>query len=126
METPIDDVVILSATVFKKLKVLKIHKRIGVDNIPTVILKEYADILCNSLTILFNYSISSGMVPSEWKTARIVPVFKKGNKSDCSNYRPIDLLPIVSKVLASCILDIIYPKLESYIYPLQHGFIPGQ
>ena len=54
--------------------------------------------ICNSVALLFNRSFREGVLPAERKEAIVIPVFKKGSKADPSNYRPISLLPILSKV----------------------------
>jgi hypothetical protein len=53
--------------------------------------------------MLFNKSLDEGVLPEEWKLANIVPVHKKGERESTENYRPISLLPIVSKVLERCV-----------------------
>jgi hypothetical protein len=109
-----------------QLEKLKPEKAIGVDDIPNLALKIGAKLLTRSLCNLFNYSIISGNIPNEWKMARVVPVYKKGDKSDVSNYRPISLLPVVSKILERCILNKLQPKLQHNLYYLQHGFTSGK
>ena len=52
-----------------------------------------------SLTFLFNFTLSSGTIPAQWKSANVIPVFKKGDKSSVPNYRPIPLLCAVSKII---------------------------
>ena len=75
------------------------HKALGPDGIPGRILKETAQQIAPSLTLLFDKSLRSAVVPDEWKLANVVPVFKRGIKEPIQNYRPISLLCIVSKVL---------------------------
>ena len=79
-----------------------------------------------SLTVLFNSALSSGVVPDFWKLANIIPVFKKGDKCQCSNYRPVSLLCIVSKVLERIILNNIYNSLLPFITSAQHRFLRGR
>ena len=54
-----------------------------------------AGVLAPFLAFLFNQSISSGIVPTEWKLARVMPIFKKGKRQDVNNYRPISIIPAV-------------------------------
>ena len=96
------------------------------DGIPATLLKETADVITPSLCRLFNKSISSGSLPDEWKTANIVPVYKKGDNENAENYRPISLLCIISKVLERCILNNIKYRLLEIINIYQHGFLPGR
>ena len=57
-----------------------------------------------SLTHIFNLSICQGVLPADWKMARVTPIFKnKGNKSDPNNYRPISVIPIVAKILEKAV-----------------------
>ena len=85
-----------------------------------------ADVITRSLCLLFNQSRSSGTIPMEWKLANTVPVFKKGDRQQVENYRPISLLPIVSKVLERCILNNIQTHLYNHVGKQQHGFLTGK
>ena len=95
------------------LSTLKKNKASGCDNIPAVLLKFCAAGIANSLTCLFNRSFELSQFPSAWKEALVVPVFKKGSRTDPGNYRPIALLPIVSKVLER----VVHHKLTSFLQP---------
>jgi len=57
------------------------------------------------LTVIFQESYCSGIVPNDWKLADISPLFKKGSKSDPGNYRPVSLTSVVCKVMESIIRD---------------------
>ena len=102
------------------------HKALAPDGIPGRILKETAQQIAPSLTLLFNKSLHSAVVPDEWKLANVVPVFKRGIKEHVQNYRPISLLCIVSKVLERCVLNHIWEHLQEVINDHQHGFMPGR
>ena len=60
-----------------------------------------------SLTELFNMSLTTGTFPSEWKLARVVPIPKTTPSTSTSGYRPISILPIVSKVLERHVKEIV-------------------
>ena len=94
--------------------------------LPTIVLKSCARELTPSLCGLFNSSLADGKLPTEWKDALVVLVHKKGNEEDVTNYRPISLLCVVSKVLERCI----FKHFEEFLCPLfhnaQHGFFQGR
>jgi hypothetical protein len=69
------------------------------DDIPARILKECGKEISPSLCALFNHSLRTGRFPAEWKNSDVTPVHKKDLKERAENYRPISLLPIVSKVM---------------------------
>ena len=81
---------------------------------------QFAPDLCN----LFNSCMNAGIYPDELKIARVIPLFKSGNKNDLSNYRPISLLPVISKIFEK----LIHVRLMSFlnkhdvIYEKQFGF----
>jgi hypothetical protein len=81
------------------LNSLSENKATGIDNIQARLLKICSPVISESLTYLFNLSLKTGKVPNEWKSARVTAIFKKGNKTDPGNYRPISILPVLSKLL---------------------------
>ena len=85
--------------VTKELNAIDPSKACGPDQILGRLLKECASEIAPSLTRLI------GQVPKESKCANIVPVFKKGDEEDVTNYRPISLLSLISKVAKRCIFD---------------------
>ena len=68
-------------------------------------------------------TIHTGHIPSEWKSANITPVPKKGGNEPAENYRPISLLPILGKVLERCVCLRLYDHVKHLITSLQHGFL---
>ena len=99
---------ISSGDVFKLLNGLKTNKATGLDNIPARILKLAAPSISDSLAYLFNLSLTTGKVPSEWKRAKVSAIFKKGSKLDIGNYRPISVLPVISKILERLVHQQLY------------------
>ena len=99
----------------------------GPDLISNKILKASASVICKPLTTLFNRCLREGKFPYVWKTAHINPLFKKGNREQCTNYRPISLLSCIGKVLEKCIHRHImtYLKAHNILTLSQSGFIPG-
>ena len=88
-------------------------------------LKHTASTVCKPLEIIFNCSLQTGWFPHMWKSAIIIALFKKGIKSDPTNYRPISLLSCVGKVFERVIFKYIYNFLidNSLIYKYQSGFM---
>jgi hypothetical protein len=108
--------------VYKVLNKLDHNKAYGPDGLPTIVYKRCASVLAPSLTILFNLSLDQGILPRQWKQADIVPVFKKGDSCNVTNYRPISLLCIASKVLERCIHHHVFNITKGLISEYQHGF----
>ena len=65
----------------------------GHDDIPTKVLKEIMDIVCSPLSHVINLSFSTGIVPDNFKIAKVVPIYKSSDNMSLNNYRPISLLP---------------------------------
>ena len=76
---------------------------------------------------LFNLSLQSSSYPNQWKEANVIPLFKKGDRSIPSNYRPISLISSIGKVFERVIFKHIYNHLinKSLLYTYQSGFLPG-
>ena len=75
---------------------------------------------------VMNRTINEGSLPAGWKHAIITPVHKTGSKSDPSNFRPISVLPIFSKILERAVHRMVYSYLQEHrlLSPLQSGFLP--
>ena len=95
----------------KLLCSLKESKSTGPDKINARLVKDSAEVICPTLTKSFNSSLQQGIFPEDLKNATISPIYKNGDKSDCSNYRPISVLSNVAKILEK----IVYNQLISYI-----------
>ena len=103
------------------------NKSTGPSSIPLKILKEFSHILSKPISSLINASMIEGVFPSALKIANVVPVFKKGDSTLCTNYRPISLLSIFSKLYEKCMYKRLYTFLEKkqLIYEKQFGFRQG-
>ena len=110
--------------VIKQLTSLKSNKASGPDQIPPWFLKEYAHEIGPILTLTYQASIDSGIVPSRWKYAYVCGVFKGGQKSNPCNYRPISLTCIASKVLEHTVHSHVMKHLDWHqiFTDVQHGF----
>ena len=76
----------------------------GPDNISCWVLKEAATVIAPFLHYIFTLSMQTGHVPSDWVTANVTPVFKKGNRNEPSNYRPISLTSVPCKIMEHILL----------------------
>ena len=98
----------------------------GYDRIPVCVLKDAKDVLINPLSDLFQKIYHTGLIPDQWKISKIVPTFKKGNKNEIENYRPIANLCSASKIFEKLILKQIHYLESTNKLDLtgkqQHGF----
>ena len=115
-----------SNSVLKSLKGLKYCANPGPDGIPSIILKNCADLLSYPLTFLFNASLKFGYFPSYWKRSYIIPIHKSGGRSEISNYRGIAKLSVIPKLFEKLVTDILSHSISSIISPYQHGFLRGR
>ena len=114
--------------IYKFLTKLDQSKASGQDGISANMLKNTAASIAPSITKLFNESLKTGIIPSQWKKSLIVPIPKNSNTSSPSNYRPISLLPIISKILERHVYSIILEHLQMN-HPLsayQWGFLESR
>ncbi len=109
--------------VLHTIKKIKVNKTPGPDKISSGILKEVKHQISKPLSILFNKSLRLGKVPSDWKCANVTPIFKKGEKSQPGNYRPISLTSVVCKLMETIIRDNMVKFLENnnILNNTQHG-----
>lgn len=119
--------VITEAGVLSLLLKLDDKKSSGPDGIPNCFLKRYAEPVSKYLCLLYNKSVSEQCLPAEWKIAKIIPVYKSGNTSFPSNYRPISLTCTCCKILEHIILKSIaqFVEANNILHPYQHGFRTG-
>ena len=106
----------------KHIQNLDVKKSTPQNDIPTKLLKENIDILDKVLTKSYNYSNMKNMFPESLKCADVSPLFKKGDKSDKKNYRPISKLPNLSKVFERIMHNDISNYMSSRLSPLLSGF----
>ena len=110
----------------KELKRLNPRKVAQNTDIPIKILKENADIFSSYICDFFNETIRSGKFPSILKKANITPVFKKGFKGSKENYRPVSILPVISKIFEKMeskqITSFMDPLLSKYQCGFRRGF----
>ena len=114
--------------VLKLLQDLKENKACGPDNIPPRVLKTAAEPISSCLQLLFTASLAKGTVPDDWKLANITPVFKKGERFKASNYRPVSLTTICSKLMEHVVVSQVMQHFDhhSILTDCQHGFRAGR
>ena len=98
----------------------------GPDSIPASFIKNCSSSFQYPLLRLFNQSLKSGVFPDVWKTSFVYPVFKSGDRSSVTNYRPMSQLSVIPKLLDHIIADILSSKFSSIILEQQHGFVKGR
>jgi len=108
----------------KIINKLKSKTSVGVDDISTKLLKEIKNEIAKPVTLIINQSLSTGIFPDLLKIGKISPIYKKGDKTQLSNYRPISVLPAISKVFEKAIFNQIHEhfKSENLYYDNQYGF----
>ena len=116
---PVTEVEILNSIAAIKPKTSQGH-----DGISSKILKKIADLISQPLSHVFNKSLSAGIFPKNMKTAKVVPVFKSGRHDLLNNYRPISILPALSKILEKLMCTRLLDFLEHnhILYEHQYGF----
>ena len=94
------------------------------DGISSELLKLITNDISKSITVIINQSLTSGIFPNSLKIAKVTPIFKKENSKLITNYRPISVLPVISKIFKS----VIHEQLSEYFIandlfcPQQYGF----
>ena len=103
---------------------LNSNKAHGEDGFTPWLIKEFKLPLCHPLEYIFNLSLTTGTVPNSLKTAKVVPLFKKGDVFTMSNYRPISLLSIFNKILEKIVYVRVHQFLvkNNVLYKFQFGF----
>lgn len=108
------------------INALPLNKACGLDGISARLLKDAAPIIVPSLTFIINLSIRTGIFPDDWKIAKVTPIYKDEDKANPNNYRPISVLPVVTKLIERVIFDQLYSYLTGHnlLTESQSGFRP--
>lgn len=106
---------------------LKTKKCCGPDDLPSVFLRRYAECIAKFLLLIFQASLLTATLPRDWRIARVIPIFKKGDRLIPDNYRPISLTSACCKLIEHIIANRITEFLErnSILTTFQHGFRKG-
>ena len=120
----VPDLTLSTEGICNLLAQLDVHKAVGPDFITARILKETRHAIAPLLYTIFSSSLLTGVVPRDWRSANVIPIYKNGNHQDPVNYRPISLTSIVSKLFEKIVALHITNHLEhnATLYDLQHGF----
>ena len=119
-ETNVDEVIELCRDI-------NLYKSSGMDGLSSRICKDAFLVLSDQLTHLFNCSLSTAIFPDAWKAAKVVPLFKGGDREDVNNYRPVSLLPLPGKLLERVVHKKVSAFLEDnkFLCEFQGGFRKG-
>ncbi|KAJ3655266.1 hypothetical protein Zmor_014402 [Zophobas morio] len=98
----------------------------GPDLIPSFLVKDCAKILAKPVTILFNIILRTSTFLDVWKQPRITPIYKNGDRSNVTNYRPITIINNLAKVFEHVLHILIYPHVSNMITDSQRGFVKGR
>ena len=103
---------------------LSVNKACGHDNITAKLIRDAAEFIAKPLSYISNVSFLTGKVPSLLKIAKVIPIYKKGDRDDPSNYRPISILSIFAKILEKLVNSRLLEFLEvnDVFYKHQYGF----
>ena len=118
------ELLITEKEVYDYLVALDPSKATGPDSISSIMLKNTAAAIAPIITSLFNMSLRTCKFPDSWKVSYISPIPKSGDLSNPANYRPVSLLPIISKVFERHIHHLISDSI--HISDNQWGFLPGR
>ena len=105
-------------------KGIKAKTSTGFDNLSTKLLKYVAPVLAPVLCTIINQSLNTGIFPNKLKIAKVIPIFKGGENNIFGNYRPISLLPAISKIFERVVFNQLYTYFQDnrLIYISQYGF----
>ena len=108
----------------KLLSILKPDKAAGPESIKPVVLKQLKTEIAPVICLLFEKTLQTGQLSADWKKAQVCPLFKKDDKTEPTNYRPISLTCILCKVMEHIIASNLSKHLNKHniLYELQHGF----
>ena len=108
----------------KAIEGLESKKSSGHDGISNTLLKVIKASISQSLTIIINQMLTTGIFPDAFKVSKVIPLYKKGDSSLLANYRPTSLLPTISKIFEKVIHDQLYDYFDKYnlLAEQQYGF----
>ena len=94
-------------------------------DIPTKLIKDNSDLFIDFFTNNFNDSLLKSQFPAQLKVANVTPIYKKGPRTTTGNYRPVSILPNISKIYEKCIYEQLFSYFETILSKYQCGFRKG-
>ena len=110
----------------QQLRSVKRNKATGLDDLPPGLIKDAAELISAPLAHLINLSMETSIFPTDWKAAKVIPTYKSGTHSNPDNYRPISVLPVISKIIEKIIHRQLITFLDKnhLLTKFQFGFRP--
>ena len=123
----LNDIAVNKDKILKLIRMLDTKKAHGCDGISVSMIKICDSSIVDPLCMIFERSLATGLYPSLWKKANIIPIHKKDSRQTKKNYRPISLLPIFGKIFEKLLFDDMYEHLNAngLLSENQSGFRPG-
>ena len=122
---PLSNVQFTEEKIKEKIEKLRSSAAPGPDGICPRVLQGVVEAITGPLAIIYTRSMEEGIVPTDWRTANITPIFKKGSKSAAGNYRPVSLTSILCRVMEAIVRDMIMEHLEKWKLIL-NGLMPAK
>ena len=128
IKIPLENLNISEDMVKKKLDKINPSKSPGPDGLHPRVLKELSPEISKPLAFIMQKSLDEGILPQSWKDAHVTPIFKKGSRTNKSNYRPVSLTSVVCKQMESIIRDHVMQYIldNDILTKCQHGFVSGR
>lgn len=114
------------AEITAAIKTLKNNKAAGADNVPAELLKVNATWMANELYHCIKEAWNNNKIPTKWKEGLIIKLPKKGNLTECNNWRGITLLNTINKIIAKIVQTRLAETIENTLRPNQAGFRPNR
>ena len=115
---------VTESTVYKSISTVNTKKATGLDGISAKFIRDGCSVIASPITHILNLSLSQSTVPKAFKEARDIPLYKKGGRGEVGNYRPVSILPVVSKIFKRIMYDQLSKHLDKHniLYKYQSGF----
>ena len=108
--------------ILTEIKMLDVSKTIQESDIPVKIIKANENFFAEAICFYFNKSLENGKFPNCLKLANITPVFKKGARTSKTNYRPVSILPVFSKIFERLLSRQLSEFFDNILSKFQYGF----